>query len=376
MNIVAANFWTAINFLQLFLVSAEFLFLFTFVFFINIFNKNLTTFLRIIILLILLFIVSFYLSYLGLDFFAGFLLVFELPVMLIASIFYFHRHGVKFDSIYSYNTDTNYKNTAFIRVVYIFMFLVIIKALQPAISGGLINSTLNNSFVYNLQDHMYIGFKNDFLVWFVTLYLEQPQIVIFIGTMIFIVSFVIILIFYMLKAYNLVKKKKEEAVLVQRKQQLNRQAVFNNKLSFFSTKVSNEKTDKFLEFLSLKEKLFLEAESLLAELEPYKKIRRIKNAKGRSFWYHIDRLYKDPQDDIQLPWTELLFDIRFYGVYDEEFNDFFYEELIIIIEAREYELSNIYSFLPENILLGTVDNKMNHFILTCSVSDFINPFTL
>ena len=72
-------------------------------------------------------------------------------------------------------------------------------------------------------------------------------------------------------------------MLTQRKQQLNKQAIYNNKLSFFLNKTSTEKTTKFLDFLELKEKVRIEAEKILTKLTPYKKIKKIKTPSPRSF---------------------------------------------------------------------------------------------
>lgn len=364
----------------IFLSSPEFFFFFTFFIVLNIFNRELTTFLRVIVLMLLLFIISVYLVYLGLDFFAGFLLVFELPVMLIASIFYFHKHGIKFDNLYTFNKWLRSEIFVTTPIMVIF-FVNLYNTTTSLLGNSFFYKNIESSFIYNIYDYAYVSFRNDFLIWFITLYIEQPQIVIYIGTMIFLVSYVIIIIYYMFKAYNLVKKKKNESLLVQRKQQLYKQSAFVNKLSFFTNKVSTKKVTKFLNFLELKDKLFAEVEKLLAELEPYRRTRRIKNAKGRSFWYHLERLYKDPQDDIQLHWTELIFDIRFFGVYDEEFNDFFYEELISVIEAKEYVLSNIYSYFPDyEIILNIVNTNILdtkypvNTYLSCTVQELINPF--
>ena len=302
---------------------------------------------RIIILIITIIVVSIFLSILGLDFFAGFLLVFELPVLLIASIFYFHKHGVKFDTIYDVNLsfkDNYEKNILFCSLFFVLLYIFVSNGVVLMDNpNGVASSVFNNIFVYNIQDHIYSGFRNDFLIWYTTLYVDQPTIVIYLGFMIFIASFLIIIIYYIFKAHNLVKRKKDELVLIQRKQQLNKQAIYNNKLSFFLNKVYTKKTDKFLEFLELKEKVKLEAEKLIKDLSPYKKIRKVKTPSPRAYWFYEEDLQYDKiiANEPYPIWTELMFDIRLFGNYDEELNDFFLEETVGTAEAREYRLTHI-----------------------------------
>jgi hypothetical protein len=77
------------------------LILFSFFFTLILFYIVTTSFARILITALQLILASVVLANYNLDFFSGFLLVAELPILLIASVFYFQKFGIKFDSLYN-----------------------------------------------------------------------------------------------------------------------------------------------------------------------------------------------------------------------------------------------------------------------------------
>ncbi len=95
-----------------------FIFLFTLI----LFYVVTTSFMRILITIAQLIMASVVLAGYNLDFFSGFLLVAELPILLLASVFYFQKFGIKFDSLYSIK---NVNAFALSRLACIFSALII-----------------------------------------------------------------------------------------------------------------------------------------------------------------------------------------------------------------------------------------------------------
>lgn len=184
-----------------------------------------TNFFRIIISFLFLFVISILLSTLNVDFFSGFLLVAELPVLLILLLFYFNKNSVQVDNLYKFSS----------RGVVLFNFFLFFLALcvfcQP-------NTTLAFTFYnYTFNDLMFIFSKNDFLILFYSLYKLAMVFVFIFAILIFFVSLLVILVHQVVKVISLKAKSASSNVLILRKQSLVKQGIFVSKLKFFNKKL-------------------------------------------------------------------------------------------------------------------------------------------
>lgn len=184
-----------------------------------------TNFFRIIISFLFLFISSVLLSMLNVDFFSGFLLVAELPVLLILLLFYFNKTSIQIDNLYKFSS----------RPVILFNFFLFFSFLctlcQP-------NTTLAFTFYnYSFNDLMFIFSKNDFLVLFYNLYKLAMVFVFIFAILIFFVSLLVILVHQVVKVISLKAQVISSNVLILRKQSLVKQGVFVSKLKFFNKKL-------------------------------------------------------------------------------------------------------------------------------------------
>lgn len=103
---------------------------FSFLFTIVLFYLVTTSFMRIIVTIFQLILASVVISSYDLDFFSGFLLVAELPILVIASVFYFQKFGIKFDSLYTIKSAKISMLLKFVCVFLSLFFFFFTKLLQ------------------------------------------------------------------------------------------------------------------------------------------------------------------------------------------------------------------------------------------------------
>ena len=129
---------TGMSFLQIYnfffnLITLNFervIIFFSFLFTIVLFYLVTTSFMRIIVTIFQLILASVVISSYDLDFFSGFLLVAELPILVIASVFYFQKFGVKFDSLYTIKSAKISMLLKFVCVFLSLFFFFFTKLLQ------------------------------------------------------------------------------------------------------------------------------------------------------------------------------------------------------------------------------------------------------
>jgi len=188
-----------------------------------IFFISTNSFLRIIIIFLFLVNSCFLLSFLGGDFFGGFLLTAELPIIVVLLIFYFQKNSLQLDSFYKYNTKFSFFN----RLLPLVFF--------PSFTAYLYYFRSNNFFsFYNfiLNDSASVSNRNDFLLLYIIYYKSNPIYIYIFALLIFFVSLLIILIFQINKIYALnISEKKQKLFL--RKQNPLKQSIFKTQLTFF-----------------------------------------------------------------------------------------------------------------------------------------------
>lgn len=183
-----------------------------------------TFFFKLILNLLFIVNISFLLSFINADFFSGFLLTAELPIILVFMIFYFHKNALQIDNIYKFNTRGN---VYMIPLVAIFLFFV--SPLDANFLFSFYNLCLNNA--YSIVN------KNDFFVLYIVNYKLSIFLPVIFAILIFFISILVILIFQLNKLIVLKNTTKISNVNILRKQNLLKQSVYLFKLIFFNKKV-------------------------------------------------------------------------------------------------------------------------------------------
>lgn len=211
-KVLSSNIFYYFFIINLFIII--YLFYFTFIFFF-----------KLILNLLFILNVAFLISFFNMDFFSGFLLAAELPIILIFLIFYFHKNAVQIDNIYKFNI----KNNNFLITIFIFFFLLFLLFNTNNLFFSFYNLCLNNSFsIYS---------KNDFLILYIINYNYNFVLPLIFAILIFFVSIFVILLYQLLKHVAFSNNNKKNNILILRKQNLLKQATYKFKFFFFNKKL-------------------------------------------------------------------------------------------------------------------------------------------
>ena len=197
-----------------------------------------TGFFKIIISILFLLVLGVLLARESLDFFAGFLLVGELPILVVSLLFYFHKYSLQFDNLY-FLTPLNkfFKN---------FAYLLLLGTLCLVVSSfsyyrcGVENFFFEKGFNYTLIADLFLDHRNDALHYYSFYYVTDSYSTIAVAILIFIISYLVILIFISGKLAKYVAKIKKDNILFLRRQHMSKQAVYTSTLRFFSGRVSKK----------------------------------------------------------------------------------------------------------------------------------------
>lgn len=182
-------------------------------------------FFRLLLTLGFVILNSILLAFFSLDFFSGFLLTAELPILLVAILFFFQKNSLGFDSVYDYNPRT--KSWALVSCFFlVVLFILCFK--NPA--------TTRVFYEFSLFDSIFISHRNDFFLYYQIYYVLYPSFVLFIGLIVFLVSYLVILVYYAALSLTKATTKQAKNISFIRKQNFLRQSIYANKLSFFKKK--------------------------------------------------------------------------------------------------------------------------------------------
>lgn len=227
------------------------LFIFSFYFLFLNFLKSNTVFFKILFMFLIVVNCCLLVSFCGADFFAGFLVAAELPIILISLLFYFHKYSLQVDHIFSLNV-TFYKSGVYFLFFLFLGFFFENLAYQSLICNPLngnifdffynLGTTANNNancfYFYDLilSQSFFTSARNDFYLYFSVYYNINYPLVLLFGVFLFLVSCICIFVFFAFKWLAKVGDCRKQTMLFLRKQSMLRQGLFLSKLKFFKKK--------------------------------------------------------------------------------------------------------------------------------------------
>lgn len=228
------------------------------------FISSRVTFFRVIISLVCMLVYTVFLCFVNADYFAAFLIAAEIPIMLISLLFYFSKHSLQVDSAYSVGPLQS-TTRMFLLMFFSFGFLISVffhvSYFSPSNSAGVaasadtgvffstscscrtktagtVASYTNFSmfFDYALYELMFSPSRNDFYLLFVVYYNINSFLTFVIGFLLFLVSCVVIFVYFSVKKLNKLTDFTLKNTIFLRKQSMLRQASTTTRLRFFKRK--------------------------------------------------------------------------------------------------------------------------------------------
>ena len=160
------------------------------------FRKNLFVFTKIWIVLVYFIFLNLTLGFLGEDFFIVFALAAELPVFF----------GFFFFFMVKSQLNNNFEKITFQKTKWSLFLLLIFFC-----GWGLVFNPPEASNVYNFYDALLTPQRSDFYIFYFTFYFLNPQLIIFIGTLITVLTFLLIILSFITQIKgmeNILNKKK------------------------------------------------------------------------------------------------------------------------------------------------------------------------
>lgn len=223
MHYIAKNYLLLSNYI----FSSDFLFIyfsFTFIIILYLFIFSTTIFFKILIVILFIIHSGIIISFLNADFFTGFLFAGEFPIILVLFLFYFHKYSLNFDNLYIVK---NLKKNKIL--IFSFIFVLLCLIFYDFNKYFVLNKFFNFFLVNNFNQ----PFRNDFLVYYISYYILNLSFTILMGLLIFVVSYLSILVFFFNKQNQYLQEKTKQNFIFLRKQNLLKQGVYKNKIKFF-----------------------------------------------------------------------------------------------------------------------------------------------
>jgi len=186
-----------------------------------------TVFFKIITLVLLTVLLVMILSRYGSDYFGGFLIVAELPIVLISLLFYFHKYSLQVDTLFVLKKVKDF-GVGLLTPTMLLVVMLLITYKTNAISDN-----TAEYYLYTNVGSLTVTSRNDFFIYYNFYYVSGVFYILMLALLLFIVSCLCIFLFFTFKKFGIKKTVSKENVLFVRKQSMLRQAVFFNKLKFF-----------------------------------------------------------------------------------------------------------------------------------------------
>jgi len=221
------------------------------------------TFFRTLLSLVLTVLYAVFLCHVDADYFAALLITAEVPIILIALLFYFSKFSLQVDTTYSFSVPPLKKQLfVFFSILLGFFLCIVVHTHTFAISWHLLASRVISScmvfksymcdrvvpvgvysffnldffFDCTLPELIYSASRNDFYLLFAIYYDINCFFIFIFGFLLFLVSCLCIFVYFSIKKLNKVKDYTIKNIMFARKQSMTRQATVDARLKFFKRK--------------------------------------------------------------------------------------------------------------------------------------------